>query len=613
MVEKSPAKVAEWCGTLGSILVQKSSRDALQHYVLEQRVNGHRFSIMLNQNILVDLGLPHVNGAASHKIRKCWHQDHPATVHIKGDLPPARRATLEGADMGNGGPLKSEEPQRKPSPPPRYDEILACKRSSFGLQSQVELLRAVLDCLCEKAGLDRQDVYLWVHGVVPNEVWQPMWDGLTVDLLRAQRERVSPRTAPSPRPTPRISPRNGSKAQMMRSPHSPYTNSDGASHPYGPGPQQAWEAPGSHRDFEAESTAAASSRRRSFTYSFSQGNKHGKEEPNLFAEPTDPDMGYESDRASVNVRRNSTAPPQSGGRRGEDDVGYNNYDHLDVSARSAHATADPDGVSSGGREARRQRQLEDLELMRRNWEDAQSSSRWGRKGEDDGGSEVPDALNLSVRSAPSTADVESTFLAQETRRRRHAEEAQDAVRRQMEELHHWQAEASTRDLDSDAMCNGARTQSSPRSMGGPNPYAASDAGDRSSVRSMPADRSETESQMAASEAMAAWLDVESEAPCMLPLDLAEWLRTLPKERISDEARKFVASRVLKDKIDGDRFGELLADGRFEELDIEDDRVAATLSKFFKNKQREETMAEAARTTGAINRALMHKKGEVVMA
>eukprot|EP00971_Amphidinium_carterae_P139579 2765422-Amphidinium_carterae.1 len=41
---------------------------------------------------------------------------------------------------------------------------------------------------------------------------------------------------------------------------------------------------------------------------------------------------------------------------------------------------------------------------------------------------------------------------------------------------------------------------------------------------------------------------------------------------------------------------------------EDDRVAATLSKFFKNKQREETMAEAARTTGAINRALMHKKG-----
>eukprot|EP00971_Amphidinium_carterae_P331038 6464386-Amphidinium_carterae.1 len=44
--------------------------------------------------------------------------------------------------------------------------IVRICRSSFGLQSQVELLRAVLDCLCEKAGLDRQDVYLWVHGVV---------------------------------------------------------------------------------------------------------------------------------------------------------------------------------------------------------------------------------------------------------------------------------------------------------------------------------------------------------------------------------------------------------------------------------------------------------------
>ena len=41
----------------------------------------------------------------------------------------------------------------------------------------------------------------------------------------------------------------------------------------------------------------------------------------------------------------------------------------------------------------------------------------------------------------------------------------------------------------------------------------------------------------------------------------------------EDVKKAVAVRVLKDKIDGERFAELLADGKWDDLDIEDDRAA----------------------------------------
>jgi len=549
MVDAPPPKVAEWCGTLGSILPLRS-REALQQYVLDQRINGHKFSIMLNQHLLADLDLPNVTGAASQKIRKCWHRDFPASVHVQGDLPQFRRpppVDENSHPRDDGGPPQrprhNDEPgsKGKSAPPPvLYPEEV---------QSQVDLLRAVLDCVCEKAGLDRQDTYLWVHGVVPNEVWQPMWDGLTVDLLRAQHagsgpDRVSPR--PSPRPTPRMSPRG--LLPPMRSPQSAFGNSESMP-PYGP-PQVAWEAQGPPAEYDGESMAA-SSRRRSAGRS---ARSNSKDMDDYTRGP------YEGDPQSMEGGRRSSRGPS---RRGGDDESA--YDAYDYEASAAY----PPDVPRDERLRRRQR------------------------GNDD--------------------DDELDFA----RRQKMEDMAQENMRRQMEELHQLQAaNHGSHDSPGSVRSGGPGIPhqfTPPQVIEHYSPSYDDDGSERSYPATVRTERSEAPSRVAQSEALSAWLDIEEEMPCMLPSDLADWLRLLPKERVPDEARKFVAARVLKDKIDGDRFGELIAEGQWEDLDIEDERVGLVIAKFFKNKQREDTMAEAARTTGAINRALKNKKGEAMVA
>lgn len=93
-------------------------------------------------------------------------------------------------------------------------------------------------------------------------------------------------------------------------------------------------------------------------------------------------------------------------------------------------------------------------------------------------------------------------------------------------------------------------------------------------------------------------------PCLRPLELAEWLRTLPSGKLAEEARKAVARRVLDEDIDGLRFEQLLEEGSWESLGVADEREGHVLYRFFRTKQHETMQAEAARSSAAMNRSLI---------
>merc|ERR1712217_572270 len=114
---------------------------------------------------------------------------------------------------------------------------------------------------------------------------------------------------------------------------------------------------------------------------------------------------------------------------------------------------------------------------------------------------------------------------------------------------------------------------------------------RSVAERSSAQRSEAESL--ASQAMSAWLEGEN-VPQLSPLELADWLRLLPSHKISPETKKAVARRVLEQEMDGQDFQEIVRGNGWTALNISDEREAAALSRLFKQKQREATMAEAAR-------------------
>lgn len=135
-----------------------------------------------------------------------------------------------------------------------------------------------------------------------------------------------------------------------------------------------------------------------------------------------------------------------------------------------------------------------------------------------------------------------------------------------------------------------------------------------SERSYAPSQCRSEAETIASQAMSSWLDGDSLAnvPSLAPIEMAEWLRTLPSGKLSDEVRKTIARRVLEDDLDSRRFGQLLAqDGGWTSLGVSDERDAKTLERFFKTRQREAALAAAARESGAVNRQLKGMKGEAL--
>lgn len=186
LADMSPSAVAAWCDTLGGIL-PAATRSKLSEHILDEGLDGLGFSALVNQHALGDLPIQGFTLAMAQKVRRCWHTDFPASATVQAaacqeqrlpgsPMPPAATEWRDEAQLPQVPPLKPT-----PLMPPSVG--IPQQSSGFHLDSTLELLRASLDCVAERAGLDRQEVYLWVHNAIPNEVWQPLWDSITADML----------------------------------------------------------------------------------------------------------------------------------------------------------------------------------------------------------------------------------------------------------------------------------------------------------------------------------------------------------------------------------------------------------------------------------------------
>lgn len=505
MVDATPQALAEWCNTLGPFLPAKT-REGLRELVFQRNLDGYTFSVLVNQhNELTNMGVPQLTLAMATKIRKCWHRDFPQAASIRtpeAPLPSTRSSTMtvgeeeRGVDLSrsgdssrSGGLLHGASQWQSSSPgrpgladhgvPPGAPaggmgmhgmDTNGPRRASHTEAGTAELLRSALDCVAERAGLDRQEMYLWVHGVIPNEIWQPLWDGVTADLLRQQR------------PCP-------------AAPHAMQTGRAAAHFPGHP--------------------ALAVMQR-------------------ALPEETTP-----------------LPPPVNVGRPGCSSKGSSNYscDSPDLNAAA-----------------------------------------------------MPQRLKR-----PSYSEMSEDVISREHGQITAAALRVDAISTQEHMPQFSGPRGPFPGHRSPAAMLSPRAQlESPRCGGAPSEISFLAPTERSMA-------AQSEAETIASQAMSAWLETENgqNAPVLSPLEMAEWLRTLPSGRLPEEARKAVARRVLDEDIDSTRFGQSLEEGRWSELGVADERDAGMFLRFFKARQREAMMAEAAKQTAALNRSLKGMKGEML--
>lgn len=366
--------------------------------------------------------------------------------------------------------------------------------SGKGGRSQVDLLRAALDCVAENANLDRQEMYLWVHNVIPNEVWQPLWDGLTADLLHQQNASEFQQGLPRP----------------MR----------GGSVGGGPGGM------------------------------------------NIYVH----DMGCGGGQ---------TGPPLDNSWRGQgppmgSDPSWNVRAHYgSVPEPDEYSQEFCDGSQQFGKGSR--------DSPRQDW---RQERRRGQSGQN--WAEPPQGGCVGKGYGPTTAAGWNQPPMGSTNSRP-GEDFGDAAQYGKGSLHvpgHGQGDPP----------------------GSPRPLSDRSQGARS------------ESQTQVNEAISSWLDMDDgEGHVLTAVDLANWLRLLPRDRLHDGTTKAVAKRVLELSLTSQGFQMMLDEGRWQELGMEDERDAVLISRFFKSKQREIMMATEARKNAAINISLKGKRGEALVA
>lgn len=129
------------------------------------------------------------------------------------------------------------------------------------------------------------------------------------------------------------------------------------------------------------------------------------------------------------------------------------------------------------------------------------------------------------------------------------------------------------------------------------------------------DRDELDSRLSpTNQVVNNWLDDGRDSSSLTPMQVADWLRTLPSIKVDREAKKTLARRVLHYSVDGDDFLEILTSGRWAELDLRDEREAVTLLRLFKQRQQESALAHAARDNfRAMRSSSMRHRGERLVA
>jgi len=230
MENTSSADVAKWVETLSGTVIPVKQRSALHDFIVQRDINGRAFSMILNEHALADFNLPDLSLAMATKVRKCWHADFPASVGIKpegsvrnDDQSQRYDPCQDGADYAGyegyagfkpgpstGRSMASQALRNvgRPTTAPARSEIgqrsahlTVGRQPTSGQRSAsangpkqvtitLEVMRAALDCVAERADLNRQDMYLWLNDAIPDEVWQPLWASYTSDLVRERHNEA---------------------------------------------------------------------------------------------------------------------------------------------------------------------------------------------------------------------------------------------------------------------------------------------------------------------------------------------------------------------------------------------------------------------------------------
>jgi len=234
----SSAQVASWIDTLNASVIPTKPRTALRNFIVEREMNGRAFSMVLNGHALANFNLPDVSLAITTKIRKCWHADFPESVGIKapssvrGDAQTQRHDPCQdgvdyagyegyagykpegciGVSQGPAGAREAASGRSGSAALASTSNMKNSKRALPMVTVSLDVMRAALDSVAERADLHRQDMYLGLRDVIPNEVWKPLWTSLTEDLVREmnhdglQCSTDLRRSAKAPRMSPVMTP-----------------------------------------------------------------------------------------------------------------------------------------------------------------------------------------------------------------------------------------------------------------------------------------------------------------------------------------------------------------------------------------------------------------------
>merc|ERR1712113_569800 len=118
-----------------------------------------------------------------------------------------------------------------------------------------------------------------------------------------------------------------------------------------------------------------------------------------------------------------------------------------------------------------------------------------------------------------------------------------------------------------------------------------------------------------SQNLAAWLDADLNGcgfVSLTPLELVDWLRTLPSSKVSEQTRKAVARRVLELDLDECGFRKIVSSACWSEIAVGDEREAVALERLFRQRQREALMAHAAKQNAKINASFARTKGSLLV-
>lgn len=136
------------------------------------------------------------------------------------------------------------------------------------------------------------------------------------------------------------------------------------------------------------------------------------------------------------------------------------------------------------------------------------------------------------------------------------------------------------------------------------------------VGSVPPSRQQREQERNAareklqSQAVSAWLgDTKSVCPEISPVELVEWVRSLPSSKLPEESKKMIARKLLNDQVNGTTFTEICNEGgeRWLTIGVTDKSQQASLTRLFKQKKHEALMAQAACDEHIAQRAFVNNK------